>query len=191
MMDTHGTSDNLDSMVADHSHSHEEDHHHHHHILTQYSHLFSIGIQTALAITIHKVPEGFLTFASNHADRQVGLNVFIALSIHNFSEGFSVAFPLFLALKSRAKAFLIATLLCGISQPIGALLAMLLFKHKIDARQTDFVFGIIVSVTAGFMAIIGMQMYGTSIYYGSHQWAVTTWFVVGMVLIGATTIIMP
>lgn len=165
--------------------------HHHHHILTQYSHLFSIGIQTAMAISIHKIPEGFLTFASNHADRQLGINVFIALAIHNFSEGFSVAFPLYLALKSRAKAFLIAALLTGISQPMGALFAMLLFKRKIDERQTNLLFGIIVAVTSGFMTLIGMQMYGTSIYYGGQQWAVLTWFMIGITLIGLTTILMP
>lgn len=149
---------------------------HHHHVSTRYSHLFSIGLQTAFAISVHKIPEGILTFATSHANKDLGFSVFVALAIHNFSEGFTIAFPLFLALKSRGIAFLAAFVLGGLSQPFGALIAWIFFHyHPSDGNDNgttskpDFVFGMIVSVTAGFLSIIGLQMYGTAISFGGQQ----------------------
>lgn len=140
--------------------------------------LFSIGLQTAIAISVHKVPEGFLTFATSRADRELGFSVFLALAIHNISEGFTIAFPLFIALGSRSVAVLMAFVLSGLSQPFGAFLAWGMFKSglipndgssMLDSRS-QLTFGIIVSVTAGFLSIIGFQMYGTaSSLSGSRQ----------------------
>lgn len=194
--------DQLHSNEHSHSHSHgeeytgdEESHEeelHHHHVSTRYSHLFSIGLQTAFAISVHKVPEGFLTFATSHADRELGFNVFVALAIHNFSEGFTIAFPLFLALQSRTLAILSAVVLGGFSQPFGALLAWVLFRYQfipggsddVESGQTNFIFGLIVSITAGFLSIIGLQMYGTAITFGGQQKVALTCAFTGIAIIG-------
>lgn len=144
---------------------------HHHHISTRYSHLFSIGLQTAFAIAVHKIPEGFLTFATSHANKDLGLTVFLSLAIHNVAEGFTIAFPLYLALGSRTVAVAAAFVLGGLSQPLGALLAWLLLHDAapvLDSRS-NLVFGTIVGVTAGFLSIIGFQMYGTAVSFGGNQ----------------------
>lgn len=158
------------------------------------SYLFSIGLQTAIAISVHKVPEGFLTFATSHADRSLGVSVFIALAIHNISEGFTIAFPLFLALGSRTIAIAAAFVLGGLSQPFGAFLAWALFKSGIVPvgngsngtldPKAQLVFGIIVSITAGFLSIIGFQMYGTAISLGGKQHVTLAWVFIGIAIVG-------
>lgn len=162
----------------------DDDSDHHHHVLTEYSHLFTIGMQTALAISVHKIPEGFLTFATTHHDVRVGFNVFVALAVHNFAEGFSIAFPLYLALKKRWLALSIAATLGGLSQPLGGLIAWTLFKQKLDEKATSEVFGWLVGGTAGFMTVIGFQMYGTSIMFGKQQSVTLWWAILGIAIIG-------
>jgi zinc transporter, ZIP family len=165
----------------------EEDKDHHHHVLTKYSHLFTIGLQTALAISVHKIPEGFLTFATTHHDTRVGFNVFVALAVHNFAEGFSIAFPLYLAFKKRWLALLIGATLGGLSQPLGGLIAWTLFKQKINEELANKVFGWLIGGTSGFMTVIGFQMYGTSIFYGKHQTVSLWWAILGIAVIGLSS----
>lgn len=163
--------------------------HHHHHVSTRYSHLFSIGAQTAFAISVHKVPEGILTVATSHANKELGFSVFISLAIHNFSEGFTIAFPLFLALGSRGIALTAAIVLGGLSQPFGGFLAWLFFHFQKTPPEgsdgtSNFVFGLIVSITAGFLFIIGLQMYGTAISFGGQQRLTLFCAFVGIAFIG-------
>lgn len=170
-----GASENIGNIGPDQQSlkgGHEEEGLHHHHVSTRYSHLFSIGAQTAFAISVHKVPEGILTFATSHANKELGFSVFLSLAIHNFSEGFTIAFPLFLALGSRGIAITAAIILGGLSQPFGAFLAWAFFHFSDggnDNKTSPFIFGLIVSISAGFLCIIGLQMYGTAISFGGTQ----------------------
>lgn len=90
----------------------------HHHVAK--NKFLSIGVQTSIAIALHKIPEGFITYATNHANPELGFAVFLAIFIHNIAEGFIMSLPLFLALKSRLWAIVWASLLGGLSQPLGA-----------------------------------------------------------------------
>ncbi|KAL9005840.1 MAG: hypothetical protein Q9188_001389 [Gyalolechia gomerana] len=99
---------------------------HHHHVPTNA--FLSIGLQTSIAIALHKLPEGFITYATNHANPKLGFAVFMALFIHNITEGFAMALPLYLAIGSRWKSMLWSSLLGGASQPFGAGVAALCFK---------------------------------------------------------------
>lgn len=54
---------------------------HHHHV--PHNTFLAIGLQTSIAIALHKLPEGFITFATNHASPQLGFSVFMALFIHS------------------------------------------------------------------------------------------------------------
>jgi ZIP family zinc transporter len=67
---------------------------HHHHVPTNA--FMNIGLQTSIAIALHKLPEGFITYATNHANPSLGFTVFMALFINNITEGFSMALPLYL-----------------------------------------------------------------------------------------------
>ncbi|KAJ9639409.1 Zinc transporter [Coniosporium tulheliwenetii] len=115
-----------------HEHHHDDYHEghgnqpHHHHVPTNA--FLSIGLQTSIAIALHKLPEGFITYATNHANPKLGFAVFLALFIHNITEGFAMALPLYLAINSRWKAMFWSSLLGGASQPLGAGVAALWFR---------------------------------------------------------------
>lgn len=148
----------------------------------------AIGLQTSIAIALHKVPEGFITFATNHANPQLGFSVFIALFIHNITEGFALALPLFLALKSRWKSILWSSLLGGISQPLGAGVAALWFKlaGSNDMAPGDTVYGCMFAITAGVMTSVGLQLFSESIgLTQSKTWCLAFVFL-GMGILGVS-----
>ncbi|KAG0172313.1 hypothetical protein DFQ30_010725 [Apophysomyces sp. BC1015] len=117
---------------------------------------FTIGVQTAIAICIHKFPEGLIMFVSSQASTQLGLTVCAAMSIHNFIEGFMIALPLYLATGSRMAAFSYAALLGGLSQPLGAVLGVLALSN-VDRGEENVMFGVIFGVVSGMMSLIAVQ----------------------------------
>ncbi|ELR06895.1 hypothetical protein VC83_05900 [Pseudogymnoascus destructans] len=138
---------------------------HHHHVPENA--FLNIGLQTSIAIALHKLPEGFITYATNHASPALGFSVFMALFTHNITEGFAMALPLYLALGSRAKAMCWSSILGGVSQPLGAGIAALWFKL---ARHEDrgqggvggpgfAVYGCMFAVTAGIMTSVALQLF--------------------------------
>ncbi|KAJ5287114.1 hypothetical protein N7478_002800 [Penicillium angulare] len=135
---------------------------HHHHV--PQNAFLSIGLQTSLAIALHKLPEGFITYATNHASPTLGLTVFLALFIHNIVEGFAMALPLYLALSSRWKAMFWSSLLGGISQPAGAGLAAIWIWSSShtgkDATGPSWgVYGGMFAATAGVMTSVALQLF--------------------------------
>ncbi|KAH3670270.1 hypothetical protein WICMUC_004923 [Wickerhamomyces mucosus] len=162
--------------------SHKDDHHHQ--ITTPISKLFSIGLQTCLALTLHKLPEGFITYATSKADPKLGITIFVSLALHNIVEGFTMALPLYLALNSKFKAFLITFFLGGLSQPIGALVAHLILRdEKLDEQQSSYIFGILIAITSGFLTIISLQLFTSSIGFGGSPNVVIIWCLLGMIII--------
>ncbi|KAI9323549.1 Zinc/iron permease [Dichotomocladium elegans] len=160
----------------DHHHHHRCDHHphpqrhyshHQHHELhghsqdgdeESYGQFLRIGIQTAVAIGVHKFPEGLIMFVSNEASTSLGWSIAAAMSIHNLTEGFMIALPLYYALHSRITAFGWAALLGGLSQPLGAIIGYTLL-HSIDESQENLLFGSIFAVVSGMMTLITMQVW--------------------------------
>ncbi|KAF2015266.1 glycosyltransferase family 69 protein [Aaosphaeria arxii CBS 175.79] len=151
------------------THSHTKQHHHH--VPTNV--FLSIGLQTSIAIALHKIPEGFITYATNHANPRLGVSIFLALFIHNITEGFAMALPLYLAISSRWKAIAVSALLGGVSQPLGAGVAALWFnlagRRDGDSdsgnagEPGDVVYGCMFAVTAGIMAMVSLQLLGESL----------------------------
>jgi ZIP family zinc transporter len=147
------------------THSHVHASQHHHHVPTNV--FLSIGLQTSTAIALHKLPEGFITYATNHANPTLGLSIFLALFIHNITEGFALALPLYLAIGSRWKAMMWSALLGGVSQPLGAGVAALSFRiagrRKGEDEMEDRVYGCMFAVTSGIMAMVSLQLLGESL----------------------------
>lgn len=156
---------------------------HHHHVPE--NPFLSIGLQTSIAITLHKLPEGFLTYATNHANPTLGLSVFLALFVHNISEGFSLALPLYLAMGSRIKAFLVAAILGGLSQPLGAGVAAAWFafagSHGGEQPKTAF-YGVMFAITAGIMSSVALSLLTESITLIHNKNLVVGFAFIGMVL---------
>lgn len=96
-------------------------------------------------------------FISNESSSQLGLSVAAAMTIHNFIEGFLIALPLFYATGSKLAAFSYAALLGGMSQPLGAVLGLLVIRN-VKQLEEDFLFGIVFGVVSGMMCFIAVQV---------------------------------
>ena len=157
---------------------------HHHHVPTNA--FLSIGLQTSIAIALHKLPEGFITYATNHANPKLGFTVFMALFIHNITEGFAMALPLYLAINSRWKAMFWSSLLGGVSQPLGAGVAALWFKiaGRGDAAPGDTVYGCMFAITAGIMASVALQLYSESLSLTHNRNLCIAFAFIGMGILG-------
>lgn len=171
------------------THSSVQQHHHH----VPQNAFLSIGLQTSLAIALHKLPEGFITYATNHASPTLGLTVFLALFIHNITDGFALALPLFLALRSRTKAIVWASVLGGFSQPAGAGLAALWIwvteRHR-DPSETEGtswgVYGGMFAVTAGIMTSVGLQLFSEGLCLTHNRNICIGSAIAGMGLLGVS-----
>jgi ZIP family zinc transporter len=159
---------------------------HHHHVPTNA--FLSIGLQTVIAIALHKFPEGFITYATNHASPSLGFNVFMALFVHNIAEGFAMALPLYMALGSRLKAIFWSSLLGGLSQPLGAAVAAAWFKL---AKKSDFVinntaYACLFAVTAGIMVSVALQLFVESLSLNHNRNLSIFFAFLGMTLLGVS-----
>lgn len=157
---------------------------HHHHVPTNA--FLSIGLQTSIAIALHKLPEGFITYATNHANPELGFTVFIALFIHNITEGFALALPLYLAINSRWRAMFWSSLLGGASQPLGAGIAALWFKAAGGGAHApgQTVYGCMFAITAGIMASVALQLFSESLGLTHNRTLCIAFSFLGMGILG-------
>ena len=77
-----------------------------------------------LAIILHNIPEGIITFMVTGINLNLGIKLVIAISLHNIPEGISIAIPLFYATKNKLKTFFMV-LISGLSEILGAILSYL------------------------------------------------------------------
>lgn len=179
-----------------HSH-HDPAEHHHHHVNSPMSRLLLIGIQTILAITLHKFPEGFITYITLKTNPQLGVSIFLSLLIHNYTEGFLMCLPLYYSFGEsrwrKWKAVSISAFLGGLSQPAGAFVGYLFIKHlgtgSIDVNKLNFVFGVSMAMTAGFLTVIAMSMYGSAVSFSGLPTFVCYWSLIGMCTIGILSVL--
>lgn len=184
--------------------THEVDHHHH--VNSPLSRLLLIGIETVLAITLHKFPEGFVTFITSETDPELGLSIFLSLIFHNFTEGFSMCLPLYYSFSSqrhnphwaKLKAVSISGFLGGMSQPIGALMGYFFLMYNqdkyggnkpIDIQMLNYIFGITLALTSGFLTVIALSMYGSAVSFGGSLNFVMTWCIFGIIVISLSSLL--
>ncbi|RPB02230.1 hypothetical protein L873DRAFT_497860 [Choiromyces venosus 120613-1] len=155
----------------------------HHHVAD--NQFLSIGVQTSIAIAIHKIPEGFITYTTNHANPTLALPIFLAIFIHNITEGFAMSLPLYLALKSRSYAILWASLLGGLSQPLGAGIAALGMRHgggEVEGHERGY--GVLFAITSGIMCSVGLQLFSQAVGLHHGKRVPFVWAFLGMGIVG-------
>ena len=157
---------------------------HHHHVPSNA--FLSIGLQTSIAIALHKLPEGFITYATNHANPRLGFAVFMALFIHNITEGFAMALPLYLATNSRMKSLFWSSLLGGISQPLGASIAVFWLRtaKSRDAIPSEGVYGAMFAITSGIMTSVALQLFSESLALSHNKTTCIAFAFIGMGSLG-------
>lgn len=154
--------------------------------------LMRTGLFTALAIAIHNLPEGLATFLAALQDPALGLAIAIAIALHNIPEGVSVAVPIFYATGERRKGF-IYSLLSGLSEPIGALIAygalQLLVGGPSDVIPPQ-IMGVLFAAIAGIMVYISVdELLPTSRVYGKGHDSIYG-LVAGMAVMAVSLLLM-
>lgn len=148
--------------------------------------LMKMGMVTALAIFLHNLPEGLLTFVGYMSDPTVGIVLSIGIALHNIPEGVCVALPIYYSTGNRCKAFWWGSL-SGFSEPIGALIGWLaLGKSEFSGNAYGVIFGIV----AGIMVFIAVDgLIPSALRYDPKNTLVTQAFFLGMFII-ATSLMM-
>lgn len=197
---SHGYHAQEEILPNDETHqSHLAQEHHHHHINSPLSRLLLIGVQTILAITLHKLPEGFITYVTSETNPELGFSIFLSLLIHNYTEGFLMCLPLYYSFRGNAtlrklKAVLISAVLGGLSQPLGALAGFFFMRlnqgDDIDLNKLDYIFGITMAVTSGFLTVIALSMFASGVSFSGRASFVMVWAILGMCVISLLNLFM-
>ncbi|KAI7843151.1 hypothetical protein COHA_003322 [Chlorella ohadii] len=111
--------------------------------------LLRLGLLMAVTMTLHNLPEGFAVAFAAFTD--FGPVMALAIAIHNIPEGVIVAAPMYAATGSRWKAMGLATA-SGLSEPLGALLALLLVKPFLTETRLHYILGFV----GGLMAAVSL-----------------------------------
>jgi len=109
--------------------------------------LLRLGILMAITMTLHNMPEGFAVAFS--AFTRLGPIMAIAIAVHNIPEGVIIAAPIYAATGSRWKALGLATA-SGLSEPFGALLALLLLRPFLTPERLQY----LLAGTGGLMLAV-------------------------------------
>lgn len=136
------------------------------------------GIFIAVAIGIHNLPEGLVTFVSTLNNFKIGVVVALAIAIHNIIEGITVSVPLFYATHDRNKAFFYS-FLSGLVEPLGAVLGFLVLLPFL----TPPVMALFPAFIAGIMVYIALdEILPMAHRYGQDR------LVIGGVILGMAAI---
>ena len=135
------------------------------------------GIVTAITIAIHNFPEGIATFMSALTSLEVALPITAAIAIHNIPEGIAVSVPIYHATGSKKKAFWLS-LLSGLAEPLGALIAFLFLMPFWSSSLN----GVVLAAVAGVMVFISLdELLPSAEKYGKHHISIIG-LVIGMAI---------
>ncbi len=118
----------------------------------KHRHIKRAGVMTAIALAVHNFPEGMATFFVSTQDLTLGLSVAIAIGLHNIPEGIAVALPIYHATGKKKTAILYA-LLSGLSEPVGAVIGVLLLKLLLPQMFV----GVLFAMVSGIMVYISFD----------------------------------
>ncbi len=147
--------------------------------------LMRVGLLTTLAIAIHNFPEGIATFVTAADDATLGIAIAAAVAIHNIPEGIAVSIPIYYATGSRRRAFFIS-LISGLAEPAGALLAWLILMPLLSPTLT----AVVLAAVAGIMIFISIdELLPAAREYGEAHIAIYG-FIAGMVIMATSLILL-
>lgn len=106
--------------------------------LVEKGELYFLGIFNMVALLLHNIPEGVITYITTNYNFNLGIKITTSIIMHNIPEGISIAVPIYYATKSRKKAF-IYTFIAAIGEPIGSIIPLLLFKNLVGGVYIGFI----------------------------------------------------
>ena len=106
-----------------------------------------------LALAFHNAPEGLAVgVAAAHEDATRAATMALAIGMHNVPEGVAVATSVFLATRSKGRAFVVAALM-GLVEPVAAVLSAALLNQVLSPQLIE---GALV-VVAGVMLSVSCR----------------------------------
>lgn len=112
-----------------------------------------LAVLLFVSLTLHNLPEGFAVAISAMSGLRLGVTMCIAVAFHNIPEGIALAVSVYGATKSYGQSFF-WTFLSGLTEPIGALFAMLLVKAYLTSTP-DLLTHLLTAV-AGVMCYVAL-----------------------------------
>ena len=147
--------------------------------------LYRVGIFSMIALIIHNIPEGIITFLTSTSNISIGIMLTLAIALHNLPEGISISVPLYTSTNSQKRA-VGYTLISALAEPLGAIIALILLKPII----TNTIMGFILAITAGIMLHIAMfQLLPSSLKYKNKIKTITI-FILGIIFMIISNIFM-
>jgi len=147
--------------------------------------LIKAGVMTAIGIAIHNVAEGMTVFVGTVHSLGVGIVIAVAIAIHNIPEGLSVSLPIYCATGSRKKAFWLS-FLSGITEPIGALIAVLVLWPFLTPAFTNW----LLALVAGIMVYISFDELLPAAHKYGEEHVVVSGLILGMLVMTVTLVIL-
>ena len=129
--------------------------------------LFWAGVVMAAAIALHNLPEGMVIGASfARGTGTGGLAMAVVIGLHNIPEGLAVAVPFAYATRRRT-AGVLAALVSGLAEPLGAVLAWLFLRRLFTP---GFLNGTVV-LAAGVMVWVALAQLLPGALHPAHRTA--------------------
>lgn len=107
--------------------------------------LYRVGIFSMLAIILHNIPEGIITFILTSSDIRIGLFMGFSIALHNIPEGISIMVPIYYGSGNFKKAF-IYTLVAGVAEILGGVIFYLLFGDCINKSLLGCLFALVAGI---------------------------------------------
>lgn len=138
--------------------------------------LYKLGIINCIALMLHNIPEGILTFSTTTVNVSLGITLALSILFHNIPEGISISIPIYYSTNSKFKAFLY-TFISGFSEILGAVITYIFLYKYID---NSFI-GVVLSLTIGIMSYISLQeLLPTAINYKNKKITIL-FFIIGFI----------
>lgn len=146
------------------------------------------GISTAIALILHSLPEGLVTFIATAQDPTIGAALAIGIALHNVAEGMSIAWPIYFAKNNYSKA-LGASAVAGLAPVVGGVIGYALLQS--DGAWSDTAFGIMFGLAAGMLIYVAIkELLRTAYKYDPTDKVTTVAFFVGMAMIAVALVIL-
>lgn len=147
--------------------------------------LYRVGIFSMIAIILHNIPEGIITFILSSSDVKLGLFLGLSIALHNIPEGISIMVPIYYGSGSFKKAFMY-TLVAGLAEPIGGVIFYLLFKNYIN----DLMMGVLFAFITGIMIYLAFtELLPKSLEYKKNNLTLS-FFMIGIIFFLVISIFM-
>lgn len=136
--------------------------------------LYRVGVVSMIAIILHNIPEGIITFITCSNNLKLGIKLGIAIACHNIPEGITIALPIYYATNSKKRA-LLYTFISGFSEFFGAIISYLFLAKYINNL------GILFAIISGLMIYISLFELLPAAYKYKNNKIIFIFYLIGIV----------